>query len=124
MQQNYDIKLVHQFFATVQFGEDEDVKLTWMTGPVKCESSMTRFGELLGYAFNKGEDGDGRIMHTEGVHYEKGKLAPLCRDKAAVGSNKGLLPTFNILLHMFRCNCRGTVPGTVGFSRSKVSARG
>ena len=26
MKQNYDIQLVHQFFATVQFGEDEDVK--------------------------------------------------------------------------------------------------
>ena len=55
LQQNYDITLVHQFFATVQFGEDEDVKLTWMTGPMKCESSMTRFGELLGYVFRKGE---------------------------------------------------------------------
>ena len=28
LQQNYDITLVHQFFATVQFGEDVDVKLT------------------------------------------------------------------------------------------------
>ena len=95
---------MHQFFATIQFGEDEDVKLTWMTGPIKCEYSMTRFGELLGYQFNKGLDGVGRIMHTEGVHYEKGKMAPLYHDRTAVGSNKGLLPTFNILLRMFRCN--------------------
>ena len=65
---------------------------------------MTRFGELLGYQFNKGLDGVGRIMHTEGVHYEKGKMAPLYHDRTAVGSNKGLLPTFNILLRMFRCN--------------------
>ena len=43
-------------------------------------------------------------MHTEGVHYEKGKMAPLYLNKAAVGTNKDLLPTFNILLRMFRCN--------------------
>ena len=31
-------------------------------------------------------------------------MAPLYHNKDAVGSNKGLLPTFNILLRMFRCN--------------------
>ena len=31
-------------------------------------------------------------------------MAPLYLNKDAVGSNKGLLPTFNILLRMFRCN--------------------
>ena len=104
LKQNYDIKLVHQFFATVQFGEDEDVSLTWMTGPIKCESSMTRFGELLGYVFRKGETSQGRIMHTEGVQYDKGKMAPLYLNKSSIGSNRDLLPTFNILLRMFRCN--------------------
>ena len=50
-QQHYDIKYVQQFFATVQFGKDEDVTLTWMTGPINCVSSMIRFCELLGYEF-------------------------------------------------------------------------
>ena len=38
--QNYDIKLVQQFFATIQFGDDEAVSLTWMNGPIRCVSSM------------------------------------------------------------------------------------
>ena len=104
LKQNYDIKLVHQFFATVQFGKDEDVTLTWMTGPIKCVSSMTRFGELLGYVFHRGEASQGRIMHVDGLHYEKRKMSPLYLNKASVGTNKDLLPTFNILLRMFRYN--------------------
>ena len=103
-QQNYSIKLVQQFFATVQFGNDDDVMLTWMTGPIKCVSSMTRFGEMLGYEFRRGEEPKGRIMHVEGSTYEKRSLAPLYSNKASVGTNNDLLPTFNILLRMFRYN--------------------
>ena len=61
---------------------------------------MTRFGEFLCYVFSKGEASQGRIMHVEGVQYEKRKMAPLYLNKAVVGTNKDLLPTFNILLRM------------------------
>ena len=103
-QQNYSIKLVQQFFATVQFGNDADVTLTWMIGSIKCVSSMTRFGELLGYGFRNGEESKGRIMHVEGLHYDKKKLTPLYSNKESMGTNKDLLPTFNILLRMFWYN--------------------
>ena len=72
-QQNYSIKFVQQFFAIVQFGSDEDVKLTWMTGPIKCESSMTRFRELLGYVFRCGEESQGIVMHVEGCTMRSAK---------------------------------------------------
>ena len=64
IQQHFDIKIMHHFFATVQFGKDADVTLTWMTGPIRCESTMTRFGELLGYEFRNGDESKGRIMHV------------------------------------------------------------
>ena len=47
-QQDYNISAIQQFYAIVVFGEDEDVTLTWMTGPAKCVSSMKRFAEILG----------------------------------------------------------------------------
>ena len=103
-QQNYTIKIVQLFFATVEFGNDEDVTLTWITGPIKCVSSMKRFGELLGYAFRHGEEPKGIIMHVEGLNYEMRRLPPLYANKASVGMNKNLLPTFNILLCMFHYN--------------------
>jgi hypothetical protein len=38
--QDYNIVLMHQFFATVVFGEGEDIPLTWMIGSDVCHSSF------------------------------------------------------------------------------------
>jgi hypothetical protein len=37
--QDYNILLVHQFFATVMFRDEEDIPLTWMLGSDVCCSS-------------------------------------------------------------------------------------
>jgi hypothetical protein len=45
-QQNYDIEMVQQFFATLVLGTEEDTKMTWMTGPLKCNATFAEFGRF------------------------------------------------------------------------------
>ena len=64
IQQGYHIPAIQQFYVTVVFGEDEDdddIPLTWMTGAVKCESSIKRMAELLGYEFKGADEPVGEI---------------------------------------------------------------
>ena len=103
-QQGYDIQLIHQFFATVVFDHDEEVTMTWMTGPHKCTSNFVEFGQFLGYVFKGATTPVGKRMHVEGVAYNKRRLRPLYSVASSVGSNQDLLPTFNIFLRMVRFN--------------------
>ena len=103
-QQDYDIQLVQQFFATVVFDNDEDVTMTWMTGPIRCTSNFVEFATALGYEFKGATTPVGMRMHVEGTAYNKSRLRPLYSVASSVGSNQDLLPTFNIFLRMVRLN--------------------
>ena len=106
IQQDYHIPAIQQFYATVVFGDDEndDIPLTWMTGVVKCESSIKRMAELLGYEFKGASEPVGARMHHEGFAYDKARLAPMYEKEESVGTNKDLKRDYNIMLRMFRCN--------------------
>jgi hypothetical protein len=49
--QDYNVALVHQFFATVVFGEGEDIPMTWILGNDVCRSSFREFANHLRYSF-------------------------------------------------------------------------
>jgi hypothetical protein len=110
--QDYNIALVHQFFATVVFGEGEDIPMTWMLGNDICRSSFHEFAGHLGYAFAGANIVSGLRMHIEGVAYDKktlkplyGKLAPSAKRKEIVlGDAYGFKTRYNILLRLFREN--------------------
>jgi hypothetical protein len=38
--QDYNVALIHQFFATVVFGDGEDIPMTWMLGNDVSRSSF------------------------------------------------------------------------------------
>jgi len=100
--EDYDIQLIHQFFATVVFDHDEDITMTWMTGSHKCISNFVEFARCLGYEFKGATTSVGKRMHVEGTTYNKRRLRPLYSDASSVGTNQDLLPTFNIFLRMVR----------------------
>jgi hypothetical protein len=110
--QDYNIALVHQFFATVVFGEGEDIPMTWMLGNDVFRSSFREFAGHLGYAFADANTASGLRMHIEGVAYHKktlkplyGKLAPSAKRKEIVlGDDYGFKTRYNILLCLFREN--------------------
>ena len=101
-QQDYDIDMVQQFFATLVLGDEEDTKMTWMTGPLKVSAHYSEFGEALGYVFKYVNEPVGHRMHVEGVAYDKKILAPLAARGGALATTKGLKPIYNILIRMFR----------------------
>jgi hypothetical protein len=110
--QDYNVALVHQFFATVVFGDGEDIPMTWMLGNDICRSSFRDFVGILGYAFVGTNIASGLRMHIEGVAYHKktlkplyGKLAPSAKRKEIVlGDAYGFKTHYNILLRLFHEN--------------------
>jgi hypothetical protein len=108
--QDYNISLAHQFFATVVFGDGEDIPMTWMLGNDICHSSFCEFAGHLGYAFAGANIASGLRMHIEGVAYDKktlkplyGKLAPSAKRKEiGLGDAYGFKTRYNILLRLFR----------------------
>jgi hypothetical protein len=114
IKQDYNVLLVHQFYATLVFGDGEELPMTWMTGDQRVESNFIEFAELLGYPFTGNHDPCGARMHLAGVAYNKNVLAPLYGKltKAAVEQGKkivigdayGLRTRYNILLRLFREN--------------------
>jgi hypothetical protein len=107
IQEHYNITLVHQFFATLVFGDGEEIPMTWMTGEELCHSNFIDFAALLGYEFRGATSPSGIRMHVDGEYYDKKKLAPLyTRDdkKIVIGGTLGLSQRSNILLRMFRAS--------------------
>jgi hypothetical protein len=107
--QDYNISLVHQFFATVVFGEGEDIPMTWMLGNDICRSSFWEFAGHLGYAFAGATTASGLRMHIEGVAYDKKTLKPLYgklassakRKEIVLGDAYGFKTRYNILLCLY-----------------------
>jgi hypothetical protein len=89
--QDYNIVLVHEFFATIVSGDGEDTPLTWMLGSDVCRSSFREFAHHRGYYFVGATTATCLRMHVEGVAYNKktltllyGKLAPHTKKKEIV----------------------------------------
>jgi hypothetical protein len=76
LKQDYNILLVHQFFATLVFGDGEELPMTWMTGDHVIQSNFIEFAKELGYPFKGNHVPCGARMHLSGVAYNKKALAP------------------------------------------------
>jgi hypothetical protein len=50
--QDYNPRLIQQFYATLEFDTRDEVGFTWMSGEVRKSSTIDRFGQLLGYRFD------------------------------------------------------------------------
>jgi hypothetical protein len=66
IQEHYNITLVHQFFATLVFGDGEEIPMTWMTEEELCHSNFIDFAALLGYEFCGATSPSGIWMHVDG----------------------------------------------------------
>ena len=95
--QDYDIPMIHQFYATVVFDEDDLRSFQWMTGPTQYSSNFREFGSILGYGFDGAEVAVGRRMHQVGVDPNKRRLAPLYGSDGVPGQSKNLKKIYNIL---------------------------
>jgi hypothetical protein len=96
--QNYDEKIIAQFFSTVVFHGPEKKDITWMTRDKQLSSSWFEFAQVLGYEENVGFKihlDDGRPMATE-------RMAPLY---ITGWGNPGLsnhpLPTYDIMRRIY-----------------------
>jgi hypothetical protein len=100
---NYDPQLILQFYATLAFTGDDDRMFKWMTGTRYCESSFTRFAALLGYPFDGPTNPVGHRIHTP-LPVNKNQLSGLYGPKGIIGEVAGLLPLYDLLVHIFREN--------------------
>jgi hypothetical protein len=50
--QDYNPRLIQQFYATLEFDTRDEVGFTWMLGEVRKSWTIDRFGQLLGYRFD------------------------------------------------------------------------
>ena len=90
IQQDYDIRIIHQFFATVVFDNDDLRSFQWMTGPTSLRSNFKEFGQILGYDYDGAVIESGYRMHLSGVDPDKSKLLPLCRANGVPGKARSL----------------------------------
>ena len=102
IRENYSVQVVHQFFATVVFSDDDVGTMTWMTGEAQYISNFAKFAHVLGYPFQGIDAPCGARMHEGHLTYDVKKLKPLYYKGGFAGQAKNLQLTFNILLCMFR----------------------
>jgi hypothetical protein len=50
--QDYSPRLIQQFYATLEFDTRDEVGFTWMSDEVRKSSTISLFGQLLGYRFD------------------------------------------------------------------------
>ncbi|KAK1602558.1 hypothetical protein QYE76_037407 [Lolium multiflorum] len=60
---DYDVGLIHQFYATVHFDSDEAKTFRWMSHERLLESNLAKFGSALGYPRLPGVDENGWRCH-------------------------------------------------------------
>jgi hypothetical protein len=104
IQCHYNEKIIQQFYATLSFQKDEPITFKWMTRDIMRQSNFYEFAKLLNYDFQGFSVPVGHHVHQHGAHPDKNRLAPLYTSKGKIGTIKGLLPLYNILLCMFREN--------------------
>lgn len=100
-QENYNPDLIQQFYATVTFGTTAEMPFEWMSGTVRCRSSLVEFAQALEIPFSPTSE-NGKKMHVHGAAYDKTSLAPLYGEGGSLGEYKNLKLVYNILMRMFR----------------------
>ncbi|KAK1663833.1 hypothetical protein QYE76_051992 [Lolium multiflorum] len=105
LRHDYNVEMIHQFYATLHIGKSNDIDIQWMTDNHLYKSSFKNFASVLGYPwFGKNSKKGGHRMHEHGVETDKNKLAPLYKAGGVPGKAKDLYPLYDILLRNFRCN--------------------
>ena len=76
--------------------------MTWMSGRQRLTSSFREFAQILGCPFSGLSVPAGARMHVHGMSYNKHVMSDLYQPGGRIGSQNSLLPTYDILLRMFR----------------------
>lgn len=103
IKQDYSVNCIQQFYATVVFGSEVNIPMTWQSGEYTLQSDFCEFAKLLGYPFRGLDEPCGVRLHENTNEYNKAKLAPIFITETTKGMNN-LYPLYNILIRMFRSN--------------------
>jgi hypothetical protein len=68
---HYSVRLIQQFFATLDFEDNETLTLKWMKGNNMRESNFYEFTHLLSYPFHGYDVSCGHWLHHHGAHPKK-----------------------------------------------------
>ncbi|KAK1651998.1 hypothetical protein QYE76_069803 [Lolium multiflorum] len=99
----YDVELIHQFYATVHFDSDEAKTFRWMSHERLLESNLAKFGSALGYPRLPGVDENGWRCHDSSFSQPREVLEPLyIKGWGIPGKSVDLLPTWDIMLRVYR----------------------
>ncbi|KAK1648245.1 hypothetical protein QYE76_066050 [Lolium multiflorum] len=99
----YDVELIHQFYATVHFDTDEAKTFRWMSNDKLLESNLAKFGSALGYPRLPGVDANGWRCHDSSFSQPREVLEPLyIKGWGIPGKSADLLPTWDIMLRVYR----------------------
>ncbi|KAK1614654.1 hypothetical protein QYE76_020171 [Lolium multiflorum] len=100
---DYDVGLIHQFYATVHFDSDEAKTFRWMSHDKLLESNLAKFGSALGYPRLPGVDENGWRCHDSSFSRPREVLEPLyIKGWGIPGKSADLLPTWDIMLRVYR----------------------
>ncbi|KAK1602682.1 hypothetical protein QYE76_007859 [Lolium multiflorum] len=99
----YDVEMIHQFYATVHFDTDEAKTFRWMSSDKLLESNLAKFGSALGYPRLPGVDANGWRCHDSSFSQPREVLEPLyIKGWGIPGKSVDLLPTWDIMLRVYR----------------------
>ncbi|KAK1652802.1 hypothetical protein QYE76_070607 [Lolium multiflorum] len=99
----YDVEMIHQFYATVHFDTDEAKTFRWMSSDKLLESNLAKFGSALGYPRLPGVDANGWRCHDSSFSQPREVLEPLyIKGWGIPGKSADLLPTWDIMLRVYR----------------------
>ncbi|KAK1627194.1 hypothetical protein QYE76_001509 [Lolium multiflorum] len=105
LRHDYNVDMIHQFYATLYIGKSSDIDIYWITGNRQYKSSFKTFAAVLGYPwFGRNSKKGGLRMHEHGVETNKNKLGPLYMEGGVPGKAKDLFPLYDILLRNFQSN--------------------
>ncbi|KAK1610252.1 hypothetical protein QYE76_033925 [Lolium multiflorum] len=103
LNKDYDIGLIHQFYATVHFEQDEARTFRWMTHETLLEANLASFGDALGYPRSPGVNENGWRSHDSSFAQTKEVLEHLyIKGWGIPGKSADLLPTWDIMLRVYR----------------------
>ncbi|KAK1681786.1 hypothetical protein QYE76_042634 [Lolium multiflorum] len=103
LNKDYDVGLIHQFYATVHFDSDEAKTFRWMSHERLLESNLAKFGSALGYPRLPGVDENGWRCHDSSFSQPREVLENLyIKGWGVPGKSADLLPTWDIMLRVYR----------------------
>jgi hypothetical protein len=105
LRHDYNVQMIHQFFASLYILKLDDGDIYWMTNNHPYKSTFKVFASVLGYPFyGRNSKRGGKRMHEHGVETYKNKLAPHYKPDGNLGYVKNLFPLYDILLRNLRSN--------------------